>query len=87
MASYLLGSDDATSDDYLSVSRNKSDASYVSVDLFCSSDLSCNEAVTIIKGLISEAAEPPSLTVYDYNGRFVSFCQENGCMQFETIVK
>lgn len=37
MFSYLLGSDDVASIDYISVSCSKLDTSCISIDLFCSS--------------------------------------------------
>lgn len=87
MFSYLLGSDDVASIDYISVSCSKLDTSCISIDLFCSSYSSCNEATVIIKDLISETPRKLLITIYDYNGHFVSFCQENGCIRFENVVK
>lgn len=82
MCSYLLTSNNTHSKDYLSASHSKYDESFISVELFCSDDASCNEAITIINQLINEMKTQPCATIYDNNGKFISYTREHESIKF-----
>lgn len=76
MFTYILNSDDPTSNDFLSASCSKYDKSFVSIELFCSDDISCSAADRIIHELINETNPKPDITIYDYNGKYISHARE-----------
>lgn len=76
MFSYLLDSDNPMSKDFLIASRSKYDESYISIELFCGDDSSCNEANAVINQLVNENPQA-SVTIYDSNGKFISYAREH----------